>query len=106
MELYKVQKLLESGNSIYDLPLKVVYYARVSTDKDDQINSLSNQVFYYEDFIKRNKNWTFAGGYIDEGISGLKTDKRDRFLQMIEDAKEGNFDLIITKEMTVSCQVV
>lgn len=100
MELYKVQKLLESGNSIYDLPLKVVYYARVSTDKDDQINSLSNQVFYYEDFIKRNKNWTFAGGYIDEGISGLKTDKRDRFLQMIEDAKEGNFDLIITKEIS------
>ena len=64
MELYKVQKLLESGNSIYDLPLKVVYYARVSTDKDDQINSLSNQVFYYEDFIKRNKNWKIGRAHV------------------------------------------
>ena len=59
------------------MPLRVVYYARVSTDKDDQLNSLENQQNYFEEMITENKNWVFCGGYIDEGISGTAVKNRD-----------------------------
>ena len=88
------------GRSIFDTDLAVAYYARVSTDKDEQINSLSNQKRYFEDCIAENPHWTFAGGYVDEGISGTSVEGREQFLKMIEDAKRGTFDLIITKEIS------
>ena len=47
------------GKTIFDLPLKVSYYARVSTDKEEQINSLENQVSFFEEYIKKNSNWNF-----------------------------------------------
>ena len=100
MDLLKMRRLLESGKSIFDLQLKVVYYARVSTDRDEQLNSLENQVTYYDNYIKSNENWTFSGGYIDEGISGTSVNKRENFLKMIDDGKNGMFDLIITKEIS------
>jgi len=86
--------------SIYDIPLRVTYYARVSSETDEQLNSLENQISYYENFIKKNEVWTFVPGYIDEGLSGISTKKRKHFNEMIEDAKEGAFDLIITKEIS------
>jgi DNA invertase Pin-like site-specific DNA recombinase len=86
--------------SIYDIPLRVTYYARVSSDTDEQLNSLDNQIAYYENFIKKNKAWTFVPGYIDEGLSGISTKKRKHFNEMISDAKEDMFDLIITKEIS------
>ena len=86
--------------SIYDIPLRVTYYARVSSDSDEQLNSLDNQISYYENFIKKNKAWTYVPGYVDEGLSGISTKKRKHFNEMIEDAKEGIFDLIITKEIS------
>jgi DNA invertase Pin-like site-specific DNA recombinase len=82
------------------MELKVGYYARVSTDKDDQLNSLENQQHYFEEMIKENKNWTLTGGYIDEGISGTAVKHRDSFLKMIEDATFGKVDLILTKEIS------
>jgi len=91
---------LDSGKTIFDLSLRVVYYARVSTDRDEQLNSLENQVNYYDDYIKSNENWTYAGGYIDEGISGTSVEKRENFLKMIADAKNGLFDLVVTKEIS------
>jgi DNA invertase Pin-like site-specific DNA recombinase len=100
MELLKLRNEINAGVSIYDLPLRVVYYARVSTDKDEQLNSLGNQTFYFEDYIKSNKNWKYIQGYIDEGLSGTTTAKRLGFLQMIKDGKAGKFDLIITKEIS------
>ena len=98
--LLDIKRQLESGKSIYDIDLRVCFYARVSTDKDEQLNSLDNQIMYFEDFIKNKENWEFAGGYIDEGKSGGSVDKRTNFLKMIEDAKNGVFDLIITKEIS------
>jgi site-specific DNA recombinase len=100
MELHKIRTLLNNGSSIYNLPLRVVYYARVSTDKDAQINSLNNKIMYFEKYIKDNLNWTFCGGYIDEAISAVKTTGRENFLRMIEDGKEDKFDFIITKEIS------
>lgn len=86
--------------TVYDLPLRVTYYARVSTDKDEQLNSLDNQVKYYETFIRKNKAWTFVPGYVDEGLSGISTKKRENFNRMVEDGKSGAFDLIVTKEIS------
>ena len=83
--------------SIYDIPLRVTYYARVSSETDEQLNSLDNQISYYENLIKKNKAWTFVPGYIDEGLSGISTKKRKHFNEMISDAKDDMFDLIITK---------
>ena len=100
MKLLDVKKLIESGRNFYDIPLRVVYYARVSTEKDEQINSLRNQTQYYEDYIRSNPNWTYLGGYIDEGISGTSTKKRDSFLRMISDAENNKFDYIVTKEIS------
>ncbi len=100
MDLYNMRKEISSGKSIYDLPLKVTYYARVSSEKDEQLNSLSNQVFYFENHIKEVSNWTYVEGYIDEGISGTSVNKRDSFKRMIADSKKGKFDLILTKEVT------
>lgn len=98
--LYTIRNMLLEGKTLTDLPLKVTYYARVSTDRDEQLNSLENQVLYFEKYIKGQKNWTFMQGYIDEGISGTSVKKREQFLQMIEDAKKGNFHLILTKEIS------
>ena len=99
MDILSIRTMLRT-KSIYDIPLRVTYYARVSSDTDEQLNSLDNQISYYENFIMKNKSWTFVPGYVDEGLSGISTKKRKHFNEMIEDAKEGMFDLIITKEIS------
>ena len=99
MDIHNVRRLLKT-KSIYDIPLRVTYYARVSSESDEQLNSLGNQISYYEDLIKRNAKWTFVPGYIDEGLSGISTRKRENFNRMISDAAEDKFDLIITKEIS------
>jgi len=91
---------MRNGKTIFDLPLRVTFYARVSTDKDEQLNSLENQVQYYTQFIQEKRNWIYIQGYVDEGISGTSTKKRDSFNRMITDAKAGRFDFIITKEIS------
>ena len=100
MNVLRLRNELRSGKSIYDLPLRVTYYARVSTDKDEQRSSLENQVQYYTELIRSKPNWTYIPGYVDEGISGTSTRNRDSFLRMIADAEAGRFDFIITKEIS------
>jgi len=100
MEVRKIRAEMRMGRSIFDLPLRVTFYARVSTDQDEQLNSLENQVQYYTELIQNKKNWKFVPGYVDEGISGTSTKKRDDFNRMIRDAKVGLFDFIITKEIS------
>ena len=100
MDIYAIRQSLSAGKTIYDLPLRVTFYARVSTDKDAQLHSLAAQINYYRDFIRRNSNWRFVDGYVDEGISGTSVGKRENFLRMIEDAREGKFDFIVTKEIS------
>ena len=99
MDIHMIRQELKR-RSIYDLPLRVTYYARVSSESDEQLNSLGNQISYYENLIRRNSAWTFVAGYIDEGLSAATTKKRDNFHRMVEDARAGLFDLIITKEIT------
>ena len=84
MDVRRLDEMQAQGRSIFDTELAVAYYARVSTDKDEQINSLGNQKRYFEDYIAANPRWTFAGGYVDEGISGTSVEGREQFLKMIE----------------------
>ena len=100
MNVLRIRNEMRSGKTIFDLPLRVTFYARVSTEKDEQINSLDNQIQYYTELIQSKPNWTYIEGYIDEGISGTSTKKRDSFNRMIRDAKAGRFDFIITKEIS------
>ena len=99
MDIHDVRMLLKT-QSIYNIPLRVTYYARVSSESDEQLNSLGNQISYYENLIKKNLNWTFVTGYIDEGLSGISTRKRENFNRMIDDAADHKFDLVITKEIS------
>ncbi len=99
MDILGIRQMLRT-RTIYEIPLRVTYYARVSSESDEQLNSLGNQVAYYESLIKKNRDWTFVPGYIDEGLSGISTKKRENFHRMIADGQQGRFDLIITKEIT------
>lgn len=95
----EIRKQISTGKSIYDLNLRVTFYARVSSDSDEQATSVVNQVDYFSHLIQSNPNWLFEDGYIDEGISGKSVNKREAFLKMIEDAQKDQFDLILTKSV-------
>ncbi len=78
---------------------KMVFYGRVSTEHEAQISALENQIEWYDDQAKYHPNWEVLRKYIDEGITGTQAKKRPAFLEMIEDAKKGKFDLIVTREV-------
>lgn len=74
-------------------------YCRVSTEHDEQEDSLENQIRHYEDGIKANPTYELVEVYYDFGISGFK-EKRPGFQRMMEDARKGKMDLIITKSIS------
>ncbi len=80
--------------------IRVAVYARVSTEHEAQVLALSNQLEWYTDIIERNPNYREVARYIDEGITGTSAKKRDGFMRMIEDAKQGKFDLVLTREIS------
>lgn len=100
MDLYTIRQQLNIGIPLTKIPLRVTDYSRVSTTNKHQSTSLKNQVEHFDKMIKDNPNWEYIPGYIDEGITGTSDIKRDNFMQMIEDAKNNKFDLIITKEIS------
>ena len=100
MDLYTVRQQLSLGIPLTNLKLRVTDYSRVSTDNIKQKNSLRNQIEHFDEMIKKNENWTYVKGYVDDGITGTSDIKRDNFMRMIEDGKSGKFDLIITKEIS------
>ena len=100
MDLYTVRNNIMKGVPLQELNLRVCFYARVSTDKDEQLHSLQSQISFFNDYISKVPNWKFVGSYIDEGISGTLVKKREEFLKMIEDARIHKFDLILTKEIS------
>lgn len=80
--------------------LRVCAYARVSTEKEEQLNSYNSQLKYYEEKIKSNSDWLYVGIYADEGITGTLDYKRDGFMKMMQDASQNKFDMIITKSIS------
>ena len=79
--------------------LRVAAYCRVSTEEEEQASSYEAQCQYYTDKIMSNKEWTMAGIFADEGISGTSTKKRTEFLRMIRQCKQKKIDLILTKSI-------
>lgn len=77
---------------------KVAIYARVSTEHEAQIQALDNQLDWYKPILTSHPEWELYRQYVDEGITGTSADKRPEFMQMIKDAKNHKFDLIITRE--------
>lgn len=80
--------------------LRVAAYCRVSTDQDDQRNSLQSQQRYFDDYMRSQENWESVGVFADEGITGTSTRKRRAFHRMIALAERGEIDLILTKEVS------
>ena len=80
---------------------KVVAYCRVSTDHEDQKNSIENQEMYFKEYVKNHKNegWELVKIYADEGITGTSLKRREDFNRMYRDAQNGKIDLILTKEV-------
>lgn len=90
MDLQKTEKAV----------IRAAGYCRVSTDKADQANSFEAQQRYFREYIDRQPGWALCGIYADEGLSGTSTEKRAAFNEMIEDARNGKLDLIVTKEVS------
>lgn len=94
--------MAQSGNPT--AKRKVAAYARVSTDRDEQLTSYEAQVNYYTNYIKSREDWEFVGMYADEGISGTSTKKRTGFNRMIKDALDGKINLILAKSLSRFCR--
>ena len=100
MDIHSVRQQLRM-KSIYDIPLRVTYYARVSSESDEQLNSLGNQIRYYEDFIRKNASWTCADDVsVCKKLTGhfvavLKLGYLLQFALVIESAEEVGCKLVV-----------
>ncbi|MCI8994981.1 MAG: recombinase family protein [Lachnospiraceae bacterium] len=99
MSIHKYE-ILNQERKIRPEKQRVAAYCRVSTDREDQANSFENQCRFFRQYIERNPDWELCGIFADEGISGTNTKKRREFNRMMESAKNGEVDLIITKEIS------
>lgn len=80
--------------------LRVAAYCRVSTDHEEQETSMENQIAYYEDLIRSNPEWEYAGVFYDDGISGTQDDTRPGFMELIRKCKKGKVDMILVKSLS------
>lgn len=90
---------INNNKEAKDMKLRVVDYARVSTDSIAQRNSFLNQKSTYQKIIEDNPNWEYVGSYSDEAVTGTKAYLRGGFQQMITDATVDVFDMIIVKDV-------
>lgn len=99
-ETVKKYGSLRKENSIEINTKRVVGYCRVSTDSDEQKDSLENQKAHFKFLENQHPEWQLINVYYDEGISGGSTKNRTDFNKMIEDACMGKFDLIVVKNLS------
>ena len=93
-------EMLNKERKISSRKKSVAAYCRVSTDNEDQANSFESQQRYFRQYIENHPDWTLYEVFADEGTSGTNTKKRKEFNRMIECARRGEMDLIITKEIS------
>jgi DNA invertase Pin-like site-specific DNA recombinase len=91
---------LVAQNRTFPRQLRAAAYCRVSTDQEEQLTSYEAQVAYYTDKIMSNPEWTLAGIFADEGITGTSVKKRTNFLRMIRLCRKGKIDIILTKSIS------
>lgn len=100
MDIYNtINYMRQHHKTIFDIDIKVTYYVRVSTLKEEQESSVENQIAHFNKMISEHPNWTYVEGYVDR-VRGESAVNRENFMRMIEDGKEGKFDLILTKEVS------
>lgn len=100
LDIYNTVNYMKTNHkTIFDLNIKVTYYVRVSTLKEEQDSSVEHQIEHFDKMISEHSNWTYVQGYVDR-VRGELTENRKAFLQMIEDGKNGKFDLVLTKEVS------
>ena len=80
--------------------IRIAAYCRVSTDSEDQQNSLMTQMRYYENFLADSETERLVSVYADEGITGTRMDKREEFQRMLKDCRRGKIDRIIVKSIS------
>lgn len=97
----KITKIEASRPDPFSVPkMRVAAYCRVSTDSDEQLESLQAQKSHYENYIKANSEWEYVGIYYDEGISGTKKENRQGLQRMMSDCENKKIDLIVTKSIS------
>ena len=96
----RITKIEENKALSLKKKLRVAAYCRVSTASDEQLISLEAQKAHYEDYIKSNDEWEYAGLYYDEGITGTKKECRDGLLSLVDACEKGMVDLVITKSIS------
>jgi len=79
--------------------MNIAAYCRVSTEKEDQLNSLETQKEFFMEYTKRTGD-NLIRLYADEGISGTKIKNRKEFLRMLKDAESGLFDMVVVKDIS------
>ncbi len=82
-----------------DKKLRAVFYARVSTEEEEQLNAIEKQIEENRDVI-RDKGWILVDGYIDKGITGTQAKKRNEYIRMLDDIKKDKFDIIVVKDQS------
>lgn len=92
--------IIDPVQQIRSSKLRVAAYARVSSDSDEQENSFAAQVKAYTAFINEHEDWDMVDLYADEGITGLRMDKREDFLRLLRDCRRGKIDRILTKSVS------
>ncbi|MCI8335840.1 MAG: recombinase family protein [Peptococcaceae bacterium] len=80
--------------------IKAAAYCRVSTERDEQLNSLANQQQFFRQYIQQQPDWELTDIYVDEGASGTAVNHRRGFLKMLADGKAGKFQILLTKEIS------
>ena len=99
MTIYELRDLLKR-TPIDELPLRCATYSRVSTEKETQAASLVNMTDDFRDYVEHHAHWTLVKSYIDDGKSGLTTQKRKDFLNLLAAGASGQYDLLITGEIS------
>ena len=89
-----------TGYNTATVPRNVVIYARVSTEHEAQLSALENQLDWYKPLLEQHPEWNLIRSYVDEGITGTSANKRPQFMRMLADANNGEFDLILTREVS------
>lgn len=92
--------VIEAAKRLEAQKLRVAAYCRVSSDSNDQMNSFMAQINYYNTLIQSRENWTMAGLYADEGITGTSAEKRPDFQRLLSDCRQGRVDKILVKSIS------
>ena len=79
--------------------LRAVFYARVSTEEEEQLNAIEKQIEENRDIIST-KDWILVDEYIDKGITGTQAKKRNEYIRMLDDIKKDRFDIIVVKDQS------